>query len=406
MRKFLVLAVLAALTMACGGDSGGETTSQPSTTGASTEAPDTTTSSVTATTEVPASTSTSTAPDTTAGATTESTAETTTTTSAAPDTTAGATPDTTAETTTTTILPDPVLPPSPLTGFGVANPESLNRRTMAVKVDNHWDARPQFGVGEAEAVFELLVESGITRFIALFHSVDSSFVGPVRSVRPTDPHLLRHLNTTVLTSGGQDWIINSFPRNGVGVIGEIGVGGYRDSSRGAPHNYYVNTAELRATADQRLYPNTPPPPLFEFGDLPPAGASGSVSEINMEWAPSNSVTWRWNGVRWERLLDDGPHKWIQSEGLEEVITADTLVVLFSRLFYTTPPQGGVSLPTMETTGEGRALVFAKSRVVEGTWERADTSQPFSLILPDGSPITVPAGRAWISLFPDGRLVSW
>ena len=405
MRKFLVLAVLAALTMACGGDSGGETTSQPPTTGASTEAPDTTTSSVTTTTEVPAGTTTSAAPDTTAGATPDTTA----TTSAAPDTTAGATTDTIVETTTTattTTLPEPVLPPSPLTGFGVANHESLNRRTMAVKVDNHWDARPQFGIGEAEAVFELLVESGITRFIGLFHSVDSSFVGPVRSVRPTDPHLLRHLNTTVLTSGGQDWIINSFPRNGVGVIGEIGVGGYRDSSRRAPHNYYVNTAELRATADQRLYPNTPPPPLFEFGDLPPAAAAGSVSEINMEWAPSNSVTWRWNGVRWERLLDDGPHTWIQSEGLEEVITADTLVVLFSRLFYTTPPQGGVSLPTMETTGEGRALVFAKSQVVEGKWERADTSQPFSLILPDGSPITVPAGRAWISLFPDGRLVSW
>ena len=398
MRNLLVLAVLAALTMACGGDSGGDTTSQPPTTGASTQAPDTTTSSITTTTAVPASTTTSTAPDTTAGATPETIVETTTT---------SATPETIVETTTTTTLPEPVLPPSPLTGFGVANPESLNRRTMAVKVDNHWDARPQFGIGEAEAVFELLVESGITRFIALFHSVDSSFVGPVRSVRPTDPHLLRHLNTTVLTSGGQNWIINSFPRNGVGVIGEIGVGGYRDSSRRAPHNYYVNTAELRATADQRLYPNTPPPPLFEFGDLPPAGAAGSVSQINMDWAPSNSVTWRWNGVRWERLLeDDGPHTWIQSEGLEEVITADTLVVLFSRLFYTTPPQGGVALPTMETTGEGRALVFAKSQVVEGKWERADTSQPFSLILPDGSPITVPAGRPWISLFPDGRLVSW
>ncbi len=406
MRTFLVLAVLAALTMACGGD----TTSQPPTTGTSTEAPDTTRSSNTPTTEAPASTTASAAPDTTADATPDTIVETTTTTSAAPDTTADATPDTIVETTTTattTTLPEPVLPPSPLTGFGVANPESLNRRTMSVKVDNHWDARPQFGIGEAEAVFELLVESGITRFIALFHSVDSSFIGPVRSVRPTDPHLLRHLNTTVLTSGGQDWIINSFPRNGVGVIGEIGVGGYRDSSQRAPHNYYVNTAELRATADQRLYPNTPPPPLFEFGDLPPTGAGGSVSQINMDWAPSNSVSWRWNGVRWERLLeDDGPHTWIRSEGVEEVITADTLVVLFSRLFYTTPPQGGVSLPTMETTGEGRALVFAKSRVVEGKWERADTSQPFSLVLSDGSPITVPPGRAWISLFPDGRLVSW
>ena len=403
--------ILAVLAVACGGDSGEEpvTTSQSPTTESPAEASDTT---APATTTAPTAETTTTIPgatttlsEGTAGATPDTTTaptEDTTTTTDTPDTTTAPTEDTT----TTTAAPGPPLTPSPLTGLGVTDPESLNRRTMAVKVDNHWDARPQVGIGEAEAVFELLVESGITRFIALFHSVDSTYVGPVRSVRPTDPHLLRHLNTTVLASGGQDWIINTFPRNGVGVIGEIGVGGYREESRQAPHNYFVNTAEFRPTADQRLYPNTPPPPLFEIGDLPVSGVPGGVSTVTMEWAPTNTVIWRWNGSTYERHLEDGPHTWTHVEGGEEVITADVLVVIFSRLFYTTPPQGGVTLPTMETTGEGRALVFAEGQVVNGRWERADTAQPFSFMLADGSPITVPAGRPWISLFPDGRLVSW
>ena len=266
MRRILAATVLAVLAMACGGDSGEQpdTTAPPPTTGAATEAPETTSSSPTTaaagddttTTDTGATTTTTT--DATAGddTTTTDTGATTTTTDAA----ASATTTTAAAATTTTTVPGPPPTPSPLTGLGVADPDLLNRRTMAVKVDNHWDSRPQVGIGEAEAVFELLVESGITRFIALFHSVDSTYVGPVRSVRPTDPHLLRHLNTTVLASGGQNWIINTFPRNGVGMIGEIGVGGYRDESRRAPHNYFVNTAEFRPTADQRLYPDTPPPP--------------------------------------------------------------------------------------------------------------------------------------------------
>ena len=397
-----MLTVLATLTLACGGESEENPTEQPSTTSAPTTVSETTSAtantapdSTTANT-APDSTTTNTAPDSTTSATTISTV---------PDSTTSATVESPTTSSVTTV-PEPILVPSPLTGFGVENPDSLNRRTMAVKVDNHWDARPQSGIGEAEAVFELLVESGITRFIALFHQTDSSSVGPVRSVRPTDPHLLRHLNTTLLTSGGQNWIINSFPRNGVGVIGEIGVGGRRDPSRQAPHNYYVNTTELRLVADQRLYPDTAPPPLFEFGDLPPAAARGGVTQIEMGWAPDNTVTWRLNGAHWERFLPSGPHTWTRGEGTEEVITADTLVVLLSRLFYTPPPQGGLALPTMETTGEGRALVFARGQMVEGKWERADTSQPFSLSLADGSPLTVPPGRPWISLFPEGRPVSW
>ena len=404
MRRILTATVLTVLAVACGGDPGEEpvTTSQPPTTEAPTDASEPVATSMTTTT--PGETTTSATSGTT-NTTETTTTETTTSATSGTTTTTTETTTTTPGTTTTTVTgPSPT--PSPLTGLAVADPDSVNRRTMAVKVDNHWDGRPQVGIGEAEAVFELLVESGLTRFIALFHSVDSTFVGPVRSVRPTDPHLLRHLNTTVLTSGGQDWIINTFPRNGVGVIGEIGVGGYRDESRRAPHNYFVNTAELRPTADQRLYPDTPPPPLFEIGDLPVSGIPGGVSKVTMEWAPTNTVIWKWNGSTYERHLEDGPHTWTHVEGGEEVITADVLAVIFSRLFYTTPPQGGVTLPTMETTGEGRVLFFAEGQVVDGRWERADTAQPFSFMLTDGSPITVPAGRPWISLFPDGRLVSW
>lgn len=425
MRRILTLAVLVTLVAACGGDSSEGIDQTPADTEAPTTAPESTPSTST-TQDVPDTTeatdSTTAAPQSTTTEAADPLTDGVTTTTADPAAAADTT--TTTSSTTTTTVPEVEMTPSPLTGLGVASPESLNRRTMAVKVDNHWDARPQAGIGEAEAVFEILVEAGITRFIAFFHTVDSPSVGPVRSVRPTDPHLLRAFNATLLTSGGQDWILRLFPRNGVGVIGEIGVGGYRDDSRSAPHNYFVNTEELRDVADELLYPNTAPPPLFEFGDLPSEATLGAVSQVRMEWAADNVITWRWNGTQWERHLEDGPHRWRTSEGEEdtapadseeeatpaeevgEIITADTLVVLFSGLFYTQPQGGGYALPTMETTGGGRALVFSQGQVVEGRWEREETSQPFVLSLEDGSPITVPPGRPWLSLFPEGRSVTW
>ncbi len=406
MRRTVAIALLLAVTAACGGEGADGTTQPPDTTvppSVATTAPDG------ADTIVPEQTTTPPPPPTESTTTTPGAQPTDTPTTVATDTTVPD-PTTTASTSvpaTTTTIPEPMLPPSPLTGLGVENPEALSRRTMAVKVDNHWDARPQTGIGQAETVFEILVEGGITRFIALYHTVDPPAVGPVRSVRPTDPHLLRHFNATLLTSGGQDWILRLFPRNGVGVISEIGVGGYRDAERSAPHNYYVTPSEMRPVADERLYPNTAPPPLFEFGDLPANAVLGSVFQVEMEWAPTNVITWQWNGIRWERHLSDGPHLWVTAEGQTEILTADTLVVLFSGLFYTQPPSGsGYALPTMETTGKGRALVFSRGQVVAGEWVRPDTSQPFALILPDGFPMTVPPGRSWISLFPEGRPVTW
>ncbi|MCP3976979.1 MAG: DUF3048 domain-containing protein, partial [bacterium] len=92
------------------------------------------------------------------------------------------TTSTSTTTTTTTLGPQN---PSPLNGLNVEDPELLERRAIAVKVDNHWNARPQSGIQEADMVYELLVEGGLTRFIAVFHHSDSGYVGPIRSLRPT-----------------------------------------------------------------------------------------------------------------------------------------------------------------------------------------------------------------------------
>ena len=61
-----------------------------------------------------------------------------------------------------------------------------DRTAVAVKVENIAASRPQAGLNEADVVYEELVEGGISRFAAVFHSQDSDPVGPVRSARSTD----------------------------------------------------------------------------------------------------------------------------------------------------------------------------------------------------------------------------
>ncbi len=315
---------------------------------------------------------------------------------------------TTTTSTTTTVAPTTtgrVNPPSPLNGLPAEVAANLDRRVMAVKIDNHWDARPQSGLQEADAVYELLVEGGLTRFIALFHDNDSTYLGPMRSGRPTDPTLLAPLGATFTISGAQDWVASRIVGLGVPLIGEVRPATFRIGSRRAPHNLYVDTVQLRDFADQRGYADEPPPDFFDWGRFT-APRSAVAEVISLDWSTTTKVRWEWDGDRYLRFTGDEPHELVTEEGETEQIAADTLVVILADFFYTANPGGGSSLPTMNTTGSGTVLVFAGGLVQEGTWEREEVDDVFTLQLVGGTPLRVPPGVPWVSIFPDDRVVGF
>jgi hypothetical protein len=356
------------------------------------------------------------------------TAPTTTTTEATTTTTRASTTTTQA---TTTTMPGPV---SPLNGLPVEDETLLDRQLVAVKIDNHWNARPQSGVQEADAIMELLVEAGLTRFVALFHTTDSEFVGPMRSGRPTDPTLVRPLNGVMTISGAQPWVVSRILSYDVPLIGDLGRPvTFRYRGRFAPHNLYTSTLELRNVMEQRGYEPTPPPQILTFGEFP-APATDTAEEIVFDWSTTMDVTWRWDGERYLRFAGDEPHNWRSAEGvaepedtpeedtgdtgdaddeaaddngvIEEQIAADTIVVLTVDRYTACPSGAGSCVPAFETTGSGTAIVFSGGRYVEATWERDDVADWFTITDIDGNPIPVPPGKPWIAFFPGGRELSW
>jgi len=322
-----------------------------------------------------------------------------------PPTTAAATTTTTpAPSTTTTSTTVAVNPPSPLNGLPADDVANLERRVIAVKIDNHANARPQSGIEKADAVYELPVEASLTRFIALFHDNDSTYLGPMRSGRPTDPTLLLSLGATFVISGAQDWVQGVIRNYGVPFLGEIRPATFRVRGRFAPHNLYVDTTQLRVAADGRGYSNDPPPLLFAWGAM--AADAQEATEIFFDWSSSTRVTWMWDEGRYVRWTGGVTHDWISQDGeTRQPITADTLVVLFARR-YTASGSTGSSVPAMDTVGTGRALVFSGGLVAEGTWSRDGAGEVFTLTDAAGEALTVPVGVPWISIFPDNRQVSW
>lgn len=71
--------------------------------------------------------------------------------------------------------------------------EPPDRAALGVKIDNTDSGRPPIGVRQADIVVEEVVEGGITRLLAVFHSQDPAEVGPVRSARSTDLTVLAEM---------------------------------------------------------------------------------------------------------------------------------------------------------------------------------------------------------------------
>ena len=80
---------------------------------------------------------------------------------------------------------------SPVNGLIMPTNKSYPTVALGIKNDNNTNARPQSGPQSADAVFEVLVEGGMTRFINVFYQSDTTYHGPIRSARPTDPTVLR-----------------------------------------------------------------------------------------------------------------------------------------------------------------------------------------------------------------------
>jgi len=283
---------------------------------------------------------------------------------------------------------------------------AADRRVVAVKIDHHADARPQSGLEVADAVYELLVEGGITRLIALFHQSDSAFVGPNRSGRPTDAKLITALNGAPFQiSGAQGWVQDIFKDEGVNVIYDTGVTTFRRSNRKAPHNLYTSTELIRSYADRRGWPDEGPGNLFDFGEAPTEGEAATHIEIAFSNAAPS--VWDWDGSVYLHSVGSEEHTWITDEGEEGRVAFDVLVVMHMRKFIMDDPVAdGTSLPTVDSVGTGEAWVFHGGIVRHGRWERGSKSDRFFLIGDDGLTLTIPPGRLWMMLPPDTESIVW
>ena len=301
-------------------------------------------------------------------------------------------------TSTTTTKPAPKYPTAPLSGLADPTGLSVKRPALTIKIENTPEALPQWGVDQADVVYEEIVNGGITRLAAIFNSHAPVKVGPVRSVRPTDTQIVWPLGGIFAYSGGAAYAVASISTAPVKLIDESSAGAamFRDPSRYAPHNLFAVAPSLFAFGATPV----PPPVLFTYrqGTTPPNGPS--VSKIVVPFPSIYPVTWTWDAATqsWDRTLFGQPD--VTGTGVRE--SPKNVVVMF--VDYVNGIGTEASYANLQ--GSGPVTIFTDGKKEVGTWSRGSSKgDVVTYQSANGAPMSLTPGQTWVELLNTGAALS-
>jgi peptidoglycan hydrolase CwlO-like protein len=265
-------------------------------------------------------------------------------------------------------------------------PQAARKPVYGVAMDNAPQARPQHGLAEASVVYEYEVEGQITRYLALFSSFPTK-VGPIRSARTHSIMLAMENDVNFLfASAGWDVLdqIKEWKTKSTNVVTSRSSSFYRDSSRKAPHNLYVNLSTLNLESPSQVVVVRP---AYLSRQGTPA------TSVSLEYSANYRVgyTYLANQGAYRRQINGNIHK----DASGKVIMARNVIIQY------VPHALDFRLrPTPDIIGEGAIDFYSQGEHFKGIWKKDSIFSPTRFYYQDGQEIERVYGQTWIQLARD------
>lgn len=291
-----------------------------------------------------------------------------------------------------------------LSGHGMLEPNQA--RPVAVLINNLAPARPQSGLTEADVIWEVLAEGGITRLVAIFQSAsEADFdIGPVRSNRPYFIRLADTYGAIIAHAGASNDAYAILQRQNKPYLDEIKNAGayyWRSSERKAPHNLYTNLGKLREGASKKGYAEEAAIQGYRFMSEMEAEEIpvGSIKQLEVQFQLKNyRVGYQFdeNERVYLRSINDEPHI---DKNNEKQLFASNLIFM-QTAHQVLDSEGRLSV-NLESGGD--ALVIQNGLAVEGSWILAQDGM--IRFMKDGTEIKLLPGKSIIHILPEGKAIT-
>lgn len=313
-----------------------------------------------------------------------------------------------------TALPAPYR--HPLTGVPLYDP--CLQRPVAVMLNNHKPAMPQHGICQADILYEVLAEGGITRCMAIFTNVaDVENLGAVRSARKYFVDIARGYDAAYAHAGGSPEALEYLETlKGMNLEGGMtATHFYWDQDRinkGYPKDcsYFTTGPLLLDYAASRNVATTLAAEksygmLFdeEAAFEGEAGAKVTVY-FNQGGNPgtytkSTTLTYSEQTGTYYAVQHGGDY--VDGNTGNEVSFRNVVVLRAA----TTLQSDKLHL-TIETVGSGTGYFACNGQMIPINWSRASETEPFTYTMEDGTPVTFGVGSSYIAVVPTNATVNF
>jgi hypothetical protein len=296
-----------------------------------------------------------------------------------------------------------------LTGLPI-DPALENRRVFAIMFDNHYGARPQAGLSQADIVYEILAEGWITRYMGIFQSQYPENIGPVRSAR--DYFLDRALEYDAFYThvGGSPKGLADIKRLNAYDIDAMSCRAntfWRIDYKKIPHNMYTSSEAIIKEAQRKNYALEDSIDFFNFykKDTMLNGEKGRIIKITyMKPTSYDSVGYvsefRYdeNTGLYTRLVNGDEYI---DENNKEVLTAKNILVQYTKHQVI----DSVGRRKVDFVGTGKGLYFTNGEYIPVTWEKLSEKGRTKFYDASGEVIQLNRGNTWIQVVPTNFNVS-
>src|SRR5487761_2756261 len=292
----------------------------------------------------------------------------------------------------------------PLTDVTAPGGTPPKRPALLVEIGNEpGAARPQSGLNEADIVYDTPAEGFIMRYVAVYQCQSASLVGPTRSVRWVDYHMVaRPFGNPILAFAGgiipnvQGVAADSTWLSGVNLLDQNPPVAVRTTNRFPPDNLYANTSAIYA-----LYPKltATPSPVFSYSAAPVADAT-PASSLAINFSYGTDVVWKWDATsgQWLHTYSGTPD--IDTLTNKQVSTTNIVVqVVNYRVGPYIESTGGTGDIESQLLGTGTGYVLRNGISIAVKWHRKDEIAPTTFTDASGHTVSMAPGRTWVEIVP-------
>lgn len=303
----------------------------------------------------------------------------------------------------TTEKPKPVI--NPLTGESGYDSSLLNNRPVVISVENHPDARPQWGLCSSDVVMEMVAEGGITRMLLMYadKSRIPEKVGPVRSARHYFVELVGGFDAIFVHWGGSGYAYTEFNKGYCDHLDGKAISDcfYRDNSRyvDMEHTGYTKgSAIVETIADREIRTtlNDGYSSPFKFNEASEKLSENACTSCSISYSGSYNYTFSYDESEKLYYSSINGSAFCDSDGNQQNFT--NLLLIYTTITDLNDYKNRVTFDL----DSGSGVYISNGTYKSITWKKGNATDMLKFYNEDGTELSLNPGRSYIGILGNDR----